>query len=312
MIGSGLKKLALENGMKVDAGVAYGILRGYAAAMYEGAGFKAINVITKVPDAEKMRALMNALNDAQKRKEFRIGGVNIDTCRIQIAFTDNPGTMDKIRAFLDWFFPLLDEAEAEKGNICGQCGGMIVDEGTWVLLNGNVCHIHSACVNKVQEQISSENTRRKEETTGSYGRGAVGALLGAALGAVVWAVVLMAGYLASLVGLLIGFLSIKAYDLFKGKQGKGKIAILIIAVIFGVVLGTVAGYGLLIAKVMNENGTDMAYYAQVAELVLQDSEVIGEMIQNLVLGLLFSGLGVYGLLRRESKSVADMKMKILK
>lgn len=312
MIGSGLKKLALENGMKVDAGVAYGLLRGYAAAMYEGAGFKAINVITKIPDAEKMRAFMNALNDAQKRKEFRIGGVNIDTQRIQVAFTDNPGTMGKIRAFMDWFFPLLDEADAEKGDVCGQCGGTIVDNGTWILLNGNVHHIHSFCVNTVQEQISSENTRRKEEVTGSYGRGAVGALLGAALGAVVWAVVLMAGYLASLVGLLIGFLSSKAYDLFKGKQGKGKVAILIIAVIFGVVLGTVAGYGLLIAKEMNENGTDMAHYAQVAELVLQDPEVINEMIRNLALGLLFSGLGVFGLLRKEGKNVADIKVKILK
>ena len=93
---------------------------------------------------------------------------------------------------------------------------------------------------------------------------------------------------------------------------QGKVAILIIAVIFGVVLGTVAGYGFMIAKVMNENGTDMAHYAQVAELVLQDPEVINELIRNLVLGLLFSGLGVFGLLRKESKNVADMKMKILK
>ena len=36
MIGSGLKKLASENGMKVARGVAYGALRGYAATLSEG------------------------------------------------------------------------------------------------------------------------------------------------------------------------------------------------------------------------------------------------------------------------------------
>ena len=36
MIGSGLKKLANENGMKVAHGVAYGSLRSYAATLSEG------------------------------------------------------------------------------------------------------------------------------------------------------------------------------------------------------------------------------------------------------------------------------------
>jgi len=55
-----------------------------------------------------------------------------------------------------------------------------------------------------------------------------------------WAVVLNLGYVASLVGLLIGFLALKGYDLLKGKQGKGKVAILIVAIVFGVLLGTFA------------------------------------------------------------------------
>lgn len=312
MVGSGLKKLAIENGMKVDAGVAYGILRGYAVNMYEGAGFKAICIITKISDGDKLQALMTSLEAADKRKEFRIGGVNVGTDRIQVAFNDNPGTMSKIRGFLDWFFPLLDEAEAIKADVCSQCGNTILDDGAWILLNGVAYHVHSACINTVQEQISSENTRRKEEVTGSYGRGAVGAFLGAVLGAVVWAVVLALGYVASIVGLLIGFLSSKGYDLLKGKQGKGKIAILIVAVILGVILGTVAGNCIMVAKAMSEEGIAMEYYAEIAQMVLQDPEVIEETMRNLALGLLFSGLGVFGLLRKESRNVADIKVKVLK
>ena len=37
--------------------------------------------------------------------------------------------------------------------------------------------------------------------------------------------------LAAVGGLLIGFLALKGYDLFKGKQGKGKVAILIVIVL---------------------------------------------------------------------------------
>ena len=38
MIGSGLKKLAQENGMTVSNGVAYGSLQGYAATLSQGRG----------------------------------------------------------------------------------------------------------------------------------------------------------------------------------------------------------------------------------------------------------------------------------
>lgn len=47
MIGSGLKKLAKENGLRVSNGVAYGSLRGYAATLSEGSGFKQIVISTK-------------------------------------------------------------------------------------------------------------------------------------------------------------------------------------------------------------------------------------------------------------------------
>ena len=38
MIGSALKKMARENGMTVQGGVAYGSLRGFAATLSEGSG----------------------------------------------------------------------------------------------------------------------------------------------------------------------------------------------------------------------------------------------------------------------------------
>ena len=46
MIGTGLKKLANENGMKVANGLAYGTFRGYSAAFWDGSGTKTMMLST--------------------------------------------------------------------------------------------------------------------------------------------------------------------------------------------------------------------------------------------------------------------------
>lgn len=62
MIGFGLKKFALANGMKAAHGVAYGNLRGFAVTMSEGGGWKRLSVSTRFPDAEHQMTLQNAVN----------------------------------------------------------------------------------------------------------------------------------------------------------------------------------------------------------------------------------------------------------
>ena len=57
MVGSGLKKFATENGMKVAQGVAYGNLQGFAATMVEGANIK----VTHLPHTLWMRSRKDSL-----------------------------------------------------------------------------------------------------------------------------------------------------------------------------------------------------------------------------------------------------------
>lgn len=313
MIGAGLKKYAEQNGMKVDSGVAYGALRGYAATFSEGSGYKQLVIATRIADADQKAAFEAALNSVNLTSEFRVGSLNIAPNGINVIFNDTVGTMKKIEAFVDFIIPLLDGHGADKAEICNECGAPILDGGVWILRDGVAAfHVHSACANRVQEKINADNAQRKEEDNGSYASGAVGAVVGSLVGAVVWALVLMLGYMASVVGLLIGFLSEKGYTLLKGKQGKAKIAILVIAVILGVVIGTVGGYVLQVVQVMNEMEIDQSLFAELLEAVFTDSDVQGEMISNLLMGLLFAGLGVFGLLRNQSKMVAGEKIKLLK
>lgn len=314
MIGSGLKKLAAEYGMKVSSGVAYGSLRGYAATLSEGAGYKQIAFSVAFPDPAQKALFMDAVNDADVEKLYRVQRIGISSRNVQVIFFDNPGTMKKVREFLDWFIPLLDQHSATKADICPECGTQITG-GCWKLVDGIAHHLHESCGERVRTQIDGENEMRKQEAEGSYGLGLVGALVGAAIGAVLWALVLNAGYVASIVGLVIGFLAEKGYNLLGGKQGKGKVAILIVAVVAGVLIGTFGADVITLVSMINNGETYLTYGDIPSALMLlleEEPEYRSAVVSNILMGLLFAGIGVFALLRKAGKDVADTKFIDLK
>ena len=314
MIGSGLKKLARENGMKVARGVAYGSLGGYAATLSEGAGWKQIVFTTTFPDPAMRTALMDLVSQTDVKKLYRVQNLGISPRAIQVNFLDNPGTMKKMYAFLDWFLPLLEQHGATPAGICTACGCEVA-AGRWVLINGVAYHVHESCAQKAEREIADANTRRTEEDNGNYITGLLGALGGSAIGAILWGVVLYLGYVASLVGLVIGFLAEKGYNLLKGKQGKAKIVILIAAIIFGVVLGTVGAYGYALLDMVTSGDLRGFTAGDVpmlfAYLLANDPEYKSGMVGNILMGLFFAALGVFALLRQTGKAVADETFVIL-
>lgn len=315
MIGSGLKKLAQKYGMGIDKGVAYGSLGGYSATMFEGNGYKEIVFATVISDPAKLSELQMVLNGHNLKKEFRVTNLNFAPRNIQIVFHDNPGTMKKILAFLDWFLPLLQAAEATGVNICPECGYEVTG-GCWKLIGGTAYHMHQACADKVCREIAADEENRKQEDGGNYVAGFAGALLGSVLGAVLWAVVLYFGYVASLVGLAIGWLAEKGYNLLKGKQGKGKIAILIIAVIIGVLLGNFGADVITLVQMINAGELTGVSYGDIPLVILlvmlEDPSYLTATLSNIGMGLLFAGLGVWGLLRRTKAEVSGIKIVDLK
>lgn len=318
MIGSGFKKLAQENGMTVSGGVAYGALRGFNVTFSEGSGYKLMVFSTNFPDPAKRTEFTDAVNSVGMKelyKQYRVQKFEVGPRLVQVLFYDNIGTMKKIRAFLDWFLPLLEQYGASHGNICAECG-FEVTAGVWLQVDG-VCHyLHEGCAQKVARDVESDNTRQREEDHGNYLTGTIGALLGAAIGAVLWAVVLNMGYVASLVGLVIGWLADKGYDLLKGRQGKGKVAILIVAVIFGVLLGTFSADAFTLMQMINAGelpGLVMADIPPFIVLMLtEDAEYLTATLSNIGMGLLFAGLGVFYMLRRTAKEVSDTSVRYMK
>lgn len=315
MIGSGLKKLAQQNGMQIAAGVAYGSLRGYATTLSEGSGYKQLVITTRFADPAGQEALYAQVGTRNITGDFRVQSLNFAPNGISVVFTDNPGTMKKIEAFIEWFYPMLPRFGATHAGYCGECGTEIYGGDCWILRDGVAYHVHEACAQRVQAAVEAENTQKKEEAAGSYGLGILGAFLGAALGSLVWALVLTVGYVASIVGFVIGWLAEKGYNLLKGKQGKGKIVILILAIIFGVLLGTFAADAVTLLGMISDGELAGISAGDVPALILvmliNDSEYRLATLGNMAMGLLFAGLGVFTLLRKAGQEVADSKFKRL-
>lgn len=312
MIGSGLKKLAKEHNMQIASGVAYGSLMGYATTLSEGSGWKRIDIATSIANPEQLRAELSAVN---LQKEYRVQALSIEEKFIAVIFTDNPGTMNKIQAFIQWFYPLLQQHGATGANICAECGQPITGN-SWYLLRNTVFPLHDTCAEKIRNEQQEDLRQQQEEDTGSYIQGFLGALVGSALGAVVWAIVLYLGYVASLVGLLIGWLANKGYDLLHGRQGKGKVVILILAVVLGVVLGTIIPDVVILGEMLNAGELPGLSFADIPSIILEtfanDAEYRGAVISNMAMGLLFAGLGAFALIKRTSDQVSTPKMKKLR
>lgn len=312
MIGNALKKMATENGMQVAHGVAYGAYRGFALSMCEGSGWKRLDFSTRFPDPAGENTLRGRLGEVDLKRTYRIQSLEVGSRMVTIVFLDNPGTMKKIQAFLDWFMPLLEESGATKANICNECGMVTADNDCWVLIDGIAHHMHITCKEALKRDLAQEEQSLKEESTGSHLTGALGAIGGALIGSVVWALVLQLGYMASLVGLLIGFLAEKGYNLAKGKQTKGKIAVLIIAIILGVLAGTVASDAITLAQMISAGELPGITYGQIPKLIaflaVNDPEYLRATIVNCGMGLLFAALGVFGILRKTKREVSGIRV----
>lgn len=315
MIGTGLKKLAIANGMTVSDGVAYGNFRGYAVTLSEGSGYKRMDIVTAFPELGQQETLLKATEAVNMEKEYRVRKFLVNKNNLTFIFHDTIGTMGKIEAFIEWFFPLLQQNGATPYNICAECGTETTGDH-WYLINGVAVPMHEQCGERLQTSIQEQEQARKDEDTGSYVSGTIGAFLGAILGAAVWALVLSMGFVASIIGLLIGWLAEKGYTLLKGRRGKGKVVILILAIIFGVLLGTIVPDVVHLAGMIADGETAGYTYLDIPFMIIYlmqvEPDYLHAVLSNAGMGLLFAALGVFSLLRKTGQEVSGTKIKKLR
>lgn len=295
MIGDQLLQLAEEYGMKYDQAVAYGILEGYAATFLDGTGCSRLMLTTRFESNTKKDALMDVINAQDLKNLYGIRKLQIAKKVIHIAFHNSTDANEKIRRFVDWFMPLLEQYGASKADICTQCQEPMAEEDAhWVLRDGAVAfRMHHSCAEELKNSVQSGNHIQASDN-GSLLKGILGALTGALLGALLWMLMELIHFYAPISGLAIGWLVVFFYGKLGGKTGKLRLPVLIAAstlsTSFGVFLSA-------FATASNKS----AFFAE-----LGNPELWTSMAEYIALGLVFMALGLFVALKSERRRTTDM------
>lgn len=162
-----------------------------------------------------------------------------------------------------------------------------------------------------------ENQYLNEEKQGNVLAGLIGALLGALVGAAAWAAVgILLNLITGIIGLVIGLLASKGYDLFKGRTGVAKLICVIIAIVFGVVVGTYAIYvvPLIPEYIQYTEALNMGSASGGAGSLLAGLSAVqpqspfefmqrhiepynSDLVKNMTMGLLFAAMGAFDVLK---------------
>jgi hypothetical protein len=243
---------------------------------------------------------------------------------VQINFMAGMKTEKGIQAFIDNILPQVNDLTEPES--CMKCGAENNDSTVPVILSGEaVVPMHAACAEEYIAAIEAADAAKeaaKPKKRGNAFTGAVGALIGAMLGAVVWTIVGMMGYIAGIVGFLIAFLAGKGYDLLGGKNGKAKIAVVIVCIILAVIAGNVGTYAWQIHEAYTEVSASLKpwetivpeseFFGLMIEELAVNSEFHAELLKNLGMGLLFAAAGCWTTIMQFANTAKAAKARILK
>lgn len=300
MVGMKLKRLGEEWGMTTSTGITYGAISGYMVTMSEEMGYKQIDISAFVPP-ETRGELDAFLQQPDHQKSYWLKQALLYEQGVRLVFLDNPGTMKRLREFLDMVLSRLKEAQALGVDFCIHCHQPIDDQPAAVkAVNGVAQCWHIDCTRELYAQAAQETMIHETENK-QYGRGFLGALLGALVGAIPWAIIYYFGWIVGWLGFLIGILAKKGYELMGGRVGKAKFWIVLGCTLLGVLVGQFSGDAITIAQVLAEEGVEnwsiLDIPSLISYLLLNDSEYLVGTLGSLFMGVLFSVLGTYGILK---------------
>ncbi|MDO4816031.1 MAG: hypothetical protein Q4A83_05425 [Bacillota bacterium] len=147
----------------------------------------------------------------------------------------------------------------------------------------------------------SINLASAQAESGSLGKGILGALVGSLISAVPWAIVGYMGYFASIFGLVTGLLTKKFYELFHGRKGKGKVAVIVICALIGVAVGCFGADAIALGVEISRGTYTEITMGQIPAFILWSliyvPEYRAEAIRSLCYGVGFALIGMFDVLR---------------
>lgn len=221
------------------------------------------------------------------------------------------GIMKRLEPFIDWFMPIVAASGAPE-SICPECGNPMQGDEVKKLLGGHAVCMHSACAQALINNVKAEEEEFKNSESNA-GKGLLGSVIFGLVSAIPWAVVYALGWFVGWLGALIGAAIVKGYTMFGGKVKKSVIPIMALLVIICVVFAQFLGDGIQLAYYIS-NGTLYGEWSDIPEymsLLFEDSHYIKTFVGNILIGILFAGLGVWGIFKTLIKNVSSVSKTIV-
>lgn len=195
------------------------------------------------------------------------------------------GAAKKLIVKLRYIISMMKDQGVKGKGFCPACGEEL-SESEKIQVNDVYVTVDSACANSMRE-ASTMQAKEFKEIPGNYFKGFLGSLIGATVGCVAWFVLYQLGFVSALIALFAVMLADFLYVKFEGKKDKFRVLIstATVLVMFELVCfltWLIAGSGL--AALEGSNLSGLAY-------VLSDPELKGAFIYDMIMNLVFTGIG---------------------
>ena len=298
MIGIPFQQVANQYGLNTSQGVAYGTIQGYPVTFLDGAGCHRIMVTTRFATPSQKDNLMDIINAQDLKGLYNIRKLQIAKKVIHIVFKGVPSTMDKVPAFVEWFFPLLEENGASKQDVCIQCQEPLDDaDAQWVLRDGAVAfRMHKSCAEELKESVAAINAKTATPD-GSIGKGILGAAIGALIGSLLWLVMQYINFFGPVASIFAGWLAVYMYGKLGGKKCAARLPVVVVvtalSVVFGIILAEIPG--------LVELGAGWNVLHIFFQTMRENYAFMTGIWSNFSMGLIFGGMGIYLSIKNDAR-----------
>ena len=269
-------------------GIAFGRWQGYAVSHYMNQNWYSFQFAARV-DKKDAQLRKTLLEDMKARCPKRCKGVMLDHSYVMfnMSLDRKLQLSEQMTVFMNAMADALRAAGVQPAATCAHCGGQTPD--SLCLVKTSFQPVHAACVRNVKEE-AVEKAQQNEEA-GSYLTGTLGAILGTLVGIIPSVLTIL--YMERIYALLFALVPLAAmfgYRLFKGKQTKASIAIIIVLSILGVY---VLQSAVVVISVAQETGFTVGEAASDVIPYLLTGEGITDVVSNSVMEFLFMALGFF-------------------
>ncbi len=195
--------------------------------------------------------------------------------------------MENIRKVLDELLLHFKELQIEDAVHCPICGNEMENRCLTLVYNHPV-FMDQTCIEQIHKEMEEEE-KKFQGLPNNYGKGVLGAFAGGIIGAILWVLIgAFAGFISAWIAAAIALLAGVGYDKMGGKKTTMKIVICSLVTLFYVVIATFVMY----LVVLRMEFPQYDAFSLLMENLTKNAEFTGLVIRDLIVGLIFGGIGV--------------------